>query len=58
MMMLNYRWSQHQARILELDVRRGFRHMMDGTGDLLKAGVQAGLGLAPMKRSALRTYLN
>ena len=29
-----------------------------GFGELVKSGAQAGLGLAPIKRSALRTYLN
>ena len=29
-----------------------------GFGELVKSGAQAALGLAPFKRSALRTYLN
>ena len=29
-----------------------------GFGELVKSGAQAGMGLAPMKLSALHTYLN
>ena len=29
-----------------------------GFGELVKSGAQAGLGLAPIKPSALHTYLN
>ena len=31
---------------------------MMGFGELVKSGAQAGLGLAPVDGSALRTYLN